>query len=209
MAPTESPGTANDKRLRDRLRRSPEARLGWLLDFARAEAPASEANFRKTWEILFFLQQTRTGVFFGDHPTSPARRSAVLHAHEHLRELFVELAHGRQFLFHAPDTFWSFTPPNPRRAGARVSARIARANDQDIVPKQLPAAVVFKALDLLDEVGADRLKACPLVGSHGPCGKIFLAHGRKKFCTPQHAQKASFQAYLTRGGDTARKAARR
>jgi hypothetical protein len=198
----ESPGYANDPRLVAKLRRSPEARLRWLLQFSQADAVKSDTDFRKTFEVLMYFQG---GAFWGNHPISGDKCARVLEVQRHLRQLFIEMANGRPFHFDAPSSFWAFTPPPPRSSGARVSARIDRLHSQKVMRGELPAAVVFKTIDLLDEVGADRLKACPLVVAGETCGTIFLARGRKTYCKPQHAQKAANVKYWKTGGEEKRK----
>ena len=53
------------------------------------------------------------------------------------------------------------------------------------------------------------MKACPLLEGDARCGLMFLARGNQKFCMFKHTQKASFRAYLKRGGDVIRKRERK
>ena len=58
--------------------------------------------------------------------------------------------------------------------------------------------IILLAVRLLDQVGAQRLRACPTSG----CGRIFLASRRQKYCTIEHAQGAAWSAYIARQGGT-------
>ena len=58
--------------------------------------------------------------------------------------------------------------------------------------------IVLLAVRLLDQVGAQRLKACPTAG----CGHIFLARRRQKYCSTKHAQSAAWSAYIRSIGGT-------
>jgi hypothetical protein len=180
--------------------------LEWLLRFSQKDIAAqSDAEMTEAFEVLSFVQ-TR---LMPHAPATERELSEVRRTHDLLRRLFEEMAHGRSFGFDAPETYWSFSPPPKRAPGSRTSDRITRLNDMRLMRQQMSPSAVFRTIDLLDAMGADRLTACPLEEGDGPCGKIFLAQGRQKFCTPQHAQKAAFQAYRARGGDVARKLARR
>src|SRR5262245_5439242 len=120
-------GGGNSPRARATLRRSPEARLRWLMSFALAAPPESEEAFSRAWDVLFFVQNGL--VFYGNHRARPEHRTAILAAHTALQELFLELAHGRSVHFHGAALFWTFTPPASRSAGARTSAPIRQASD--------------------------------------------------------------------------------
>jgi hypothetical protein len=195
----------NSSRLINILRGSPERRLRWLLEFSEADSEAfSENQLADFYSGLFFLQ---TGVGRSAATLNPAKRQAVLQTHHQLRGLFMELANGNNFAFDAPGISWWFKPPKPRQAGMRSSGRIERLSDEGLGDSHLPAGIMFKAADLLDAIGADRLRACPLAlrETGGRCGQVFLANGRQRFCSAQHAQQSAFRAYLRRGGDIERK----
>jgi hypothetical protein len=79
-----------------------------------------------------------------------------------------------------------------------------------------PAALIHAAVDLLEHVGADRLKRCPFEGSSNsrdpsrsepPCKKLFLAdHRNKEFCTKRHASRTAYLKWWrdTMGGTRAK-----
>jgi hypothetical protein len=187
------------KRLKTLRERPQEEQLRWLLRFiAQDLSSLSEERWQEIHNGLFNLQ---TKVRGWGSPPSARRRAYVLETQGHLRECFTELANGRKYSFYAPRIQWFFEPPGPRPSGARVSGRITRWNEVQVT--QMHTALIFYAIDLLDAVGPDRLKACHF-GTE-PCGKLFIARRRQKFCSPDHARRAAWRAYLDRGGEQARK----
>jgi hypothetical protein len=50
-------------------------------------------------------------------------------------------------------------------------------------------------VDDLNDIGADRLRACQLETDGHVCGIVFLATRRQVFCGPRHAQTAASRAY--------------
>lgn len=186
----------------------PEEKVRWLLRFVQLDlAAASDADWETVHEGLFRLIRPRS-VGYG-HPPSDRARRQMSATHEELRRCFTELAVGRKYYYTAPSIMWSFAPPASRPAGARTSDPITRANELE-VGTNYDASLVFLVIDLLNSIGADRLKACSYRRSaeESTCGRIFIAQRRQKFCSAEHAQKAAWRAYLQRGGDIERKRTR-
>jgi len=71
----------------------------------------------------------------------------------------------------------------------------------------LPTQLLFAAADLLDRLGADRLKVCPLKVDEKTCRRLFLARRAQKFCSRQHAARAAWLRWLHRhhGGTRAKR----
>jgi len=70
----------------------------------------------------------------------------------------------------------------------------------------LRTRLVLACADLLDRLGADRLKRCPLKVNDKSCGRLFLARRAQKFCSRQHASRAAWLRWLQRhhGGTRAK-----
>lgn len=71
----------------------------------------------------------------------------------------------------------------------------------------LPTQLLFAAADLLDRLGVDRLKVCPLKVSGRNCQRLFLARRAQKFCSRQHAARAAWLRWLQKhhGGTRAKR----
>jgi hypothetical protein len=188
-----------------RLPKGTEARVCWLLAFSRIPlAQVSRPGWRTMWDGLW-LTQSGQPVRVG--PPADSRR-VIAETQEALRDCVEALARGRTATFMAPSLQWVFRPPRRRSPGARTSEKIARWSELNLNWRALPVAVVFRFIDLLDEVGADRLRACPLPITGRECGELFLARRRQVYCSSAHARRAAWEAYLARGADVQRKLSR-
>ena len=127
---------------------------------------------------------------------TPPHPDAIAEAHRHLHDCIEALATGRACAVVTPATVWQILPPESP-PGARYSAPITRQSAARQQAKHMPSMVVLAFLDDLNVVGADRLRACPLVEKNGQrCGRIFLAkHRRERYCERKHAQLAAWLKY--------------
>jgi hypothetical protein len=186
-----------------RLGRDPDSRVRWLIAFAGLDVgKLSEAAWRRAWEGVWLLQSgQRVRV------PPPPSRGPVIKAQQTLREAVEALSCGRPYELLVPELIWTLSPAIRRAPGVRRSASIARRSlELSRTRFALPAALNFALVDLLNQVGADRLRRCPLELAGGAaCGVIFLAERRQTYCSPRHASAAAWHAYLSRGGDVARK----
>jgi len=113
-------------------------------------------------------------------------------AQRELREFFTALARDQLYEMRPVEGAWVFG-----RAEGRVPLHRAFSGP-------LTAQLLFTAEALLNRAGPDRLRSCPFTptGATSPCGAIFLAERRQKYCIEEHANKASWRAYWQRKGGT-------
>jgi hypothetical protein len=128
-------------------------------------------------------------------PMMPPHPDAIAETHLHLRKCIEALANGRHYTVLTPATVWQLLPPEASRG--RQSSPITRHSSAGWSAKHMPSMTVLALVEDLNVIGADRLRACPLVKKDGQrCGVIFLArHRRQRYCIPEHAQAAAWQAY--------------
>jgi hypothetical protein len=178
-----------------RIGRTPEARVRWFLRFAARDlAGLSPPARRAAWDGVFAVQ-SRQPVRVGLSALGEAALEATQKA---LRDAIADFANGRCHDLWVPDMTWTFRPPVRRPTGARVSAPITRESPEAQTGRYvMPSAVVIAFVDDLNRIGADRLRACPLVIEEKRCGQIFLATRGQRFCTPRHAQAAAWQKYAS------------
>jgi hypothetical protein len=120
----------------------------------------------------------------------------VPQAQHALREAIEAFANGLPDAVYVPETTFSLFPPRRRKPRTRQSGRITREIGQRMYAAAVtPALVVLAFVDDLNEIGADRLRACPLETGGKTCGVIFVAARRQKYCCVKHAQAASWQEY--------------
>jgi len=138
-------------------------------------------------------------------PTVPttAERRTISRALRALSECLTNLAAGKEYACDVPAGQRVFSPPQ-RRGNGRGHAVIGTR-----FFVRGPAAVIHAVIDMLEHVGADRLKRCPFPGSpqERPCGRLFLAkHRREVFCTRRHAKRAAYLNWWrdTKGGTRAK-----
>jgi hypothetical protein len=113
----------------------------------------------------------------------------IVRAQTALRECLGNLADGREYECDVPAGHRVFSPPL-RRGNGRGRAVIGTR-----FFVRGPAALVHAAVDMLEHVGADRLKRCPFPGSaqEAACGLLFLAaHRNQEFCSRRHATRAAY-----------------
>jgi hypothetical protein len=173
-----------------RIGRTPEARVRWLLAFARVDvARLSETKRRAAWDGVFAVQ-SRQPV------RVPPRVDTLATTQDTLREALVALATGSPYNLWVPGMTWTLRPPTPRPAGRRRSDPIVRESvEAKITRDAMPAMVVQALVDDLNAIGADRLRACPLETDSTRCGVMFLATRRQRYCSRRHAQAAAWQTY--------------
>jgi len=179
--------------------RTPEGRVRLVLRFATGNLPPLTAASVGARNAAGGMLAALAG-----YPPFPLPPSDLLdETHARLRHCVEELAGGRPCGVYVPEGGWMLHPPARRRAGARASAPIVRRWD---APRQgwkhLPAVVIFRLVDDLNAIGADRLRGCALEAEGGQrCGVIFLASRRQLFCSVQHAQAAAWQRYQPKRKD--------
>lgn len=70
----------------------------------------------------------------------------------------------------------------------------------------LGTQIFLRTLDLLDEVGCDRLRRCPYSpGGKLVCGCVFVKRKGQRFCCRDHSQAAAYDAWVKRGMPRGRK----
>jgi hypothetical protein len=191
------------------LGQTPEARVQWLIDFATRDLAALSAReWVRTWRALFrLLGGFGLGRGFAADepgwgaPLTKTQRLSTEMIQLAVRGLLEDLAHGRPHGCDVAVRYFGFSPPPRRPTGQRVSGRIERTlpwgREVDSV-----SAAVLRTVELLDEIGADRLRACE-------CGRLFLAVRRQRHCSREHANRAAWRAHMAREGVAeARKLAR-
>ena len=178
---------------RQRIGRTPDARVRWLLAFARVDvARLSEAERRAAWDRVFAVQ-SRQPVRVPPHVETLATTQDTL------REALAALATGSPYNLWVPGMTWTLQPPTPRPSGRRRSDPIVRESvEAKIMRGTMPAMVVQALVDDLNAIGADRLRACPLETDGTRCGVIFLATRRQRFCSRRHAQAAAWLTYSSK-----------
>ena len=191
-----------------------KSRLLWLLDFAQRDLESlDERQWAFTWRVLHRLY---FGGAIGERdpgwgtPLTVKQRQIIEDIHYRLGGLLQDLAHGRSHACNVKVMYSAFAPPPRRSPGSRDAGRIRRDRVTSTVYfgarglnlGDAISAAVLRTVDLLDEVGADRLRACW-------CGRLFLARGRRVHCSDRHARQAAWRAYISREGvAAARKLAR-
>jgi hypothetical protein len=157
-------------------RRGAEARVRWALRFRHLDlARCSERARHRAWAALVAWQTGRPAP--GTRPTA----DGVPETQQALRECVEALAQRLPDMVWMPETGWAIFPP--RRPGEPIT----RVQSDPGGGRLTPAAVVFQLVDDLNAIGAHRLRACPLETNGQPCGVIFLATRRQRFCSRRHA----------------------
>jgi hypothetical protein len=172
---------------------TPARRVRWVLQFASRELPAERAARQKAWAALYFMQTRQQATFIEEHDATVLDMT-----HRLLRTVVASLARGVPSTVMMPAAAWTLHPPARRAKGGRshTSANIGRTTSTGLDQRHMPSLVVWAFAEDLDSFGADRLRACPLERDGVRCGVIFLARGRKLFCSTPHAQAAAWQRYL-------------
>jgi len=169
---------------------TPEQRVRTIMEFAAADFDAMTPKDQIAWWGRLYALQTR------EPGRSMPNTPALAEAHRRLRDCIRELASRRAFVLYQPAMGWVLLPPSPRPKGTRHSECITREADAlRFAPQHMAPTLVSRLVDDLNEIGADRLRACPLKVDGHLCGKIFLATRRQTYCSPPHAQKAAWQSY--------------
>jgi hypothetical protein len=129
-------------------------------------------------------------------------RRRIVRAQAALRDCLTSLAERREYECRMPRGVRLFVPPPPRRkAGPRRPAFIQSI----FFGRDESARLIQAAVEMLNALGADRLKRCPFAGSthEPPCGKLFLAkRGSKTVCERRHAARTSYLKWWRKKGGT-------
>lgn len=176
-----------------RLGRTADARVRWLLAFARVDvARLSKAKRCAAWDGVFAVQ-SRQPVRVPPHPETLAATQQAL------RACIEALAHGRPYELWVPGLTWTVRPPPRRPTGARFSDPITRTSAESTAMRSaMPSTAVLALVDDLNAIGADRLRACPLEVDQKRCGLVFLATRGQRFCSRRHALAAAWQTYSSK-----------
>jgi hypothetical protein len=172
-----------------------ESKLRWLLAF-------TERSLKKLTDDDWTMLNTQLRYLVPHHPgerrevmpwppivPTLSGRRGIARAQKALRECLTNLAEQREYSCHVPAGQRIFLPPQHRGNGR------GRTVISTLFFVQGPAAVIHAAIDMLEYVGADRLKRCPFPGSptEPACGRLFLAkHRREAFCTRRHAKRDAY-----------------
>lgn len=196
---------------------SSERRIDWLLQFL--ERDAAEIAKAEWDELCGALNriigraiQRPAGRGYwrpwpwprADQPT--ARLVAeVIEAQRQLRECLFLVSRGQFYSGPPAEVSWLVLPladdknRRTRRPGRKAEGRGPHVRLGLEARGPLPVALVLAAVDLLNDVGADRLRACPLpLGEEEqqtPCGRLFLARRRQLYCTIPHARMAAWRRW--------------
>lgn len=186
-----------------------ESRLRWLLAFVRRPLRRLPDE---DWAVLHtqlrYLAPHHPGERHELLPWPPdipgkSERRLIVRAQQALGECLNNLAEGREYECAVPAGRRVFSPPQ-RRGNGRSRAVIGTR-----FFVRGPAALIHAAVDMLEHVGADRLKRCPFPGSaqEPACGRLFLAeHRNQAFCSRRHATRAAYLKWWreTKGGTRAK-----
>jgi hypothetical protein len=171
-----------------------DRQLRWLLEFATRDLGALSAEEWRDLldQIAFVLNRGPMGA--GLPPG--ANQHHVGEAQRELGDFFKALARGQLYETRPVEGAWVFARVE---GDPREERPLHRA-----FSGPLPAQLVLTAAALLDRAGPDRLRWCPFkpTGAGSPCGALFLAERRQKFCCREHAGKAAWRAYWQRIGGT-------
>src|SRR5262249_1165892 len=123
---------------------TPEKRLRWLVRFAQTDLDQEvpEAAWIEWWNFAFHLQSG--GSQYGSHPVDARRRQILREARQALHDCFRALSAGEAYTIYPERIQWIFEPDGDR---------VARSNELNVVTAHLRTQLVFRAIDLLDEVG--------------------------------------------------------
>lgn len=184
----------------EKIGRSALEQLAWIVGLSQQQVGDGAAydNWRWLW---FFSFEYRKHLFGGVSTPASVSKTVpeVKKALDSVRVLICGLADGKTVRF------------LPELGELGIDFRI----DED---KQLSrefrgpleTQVFFRTLDLLDEVGCDRLRRCPYYPPEGKavCGRVFVKRKGQRYCNREHAQAAAYDAWVTRGMPRGRKGAK-
>jgi hypothetical protein len=179
------------------LGRTENSYVKWLLAFIEKPLEGLEDPEWSTLltQLRFVAQHTAgTDNILPWPPVVPDEegRQAIRDAQRDLRTLLRSVAERREFGCDVPAGRWTFRPPSARPRGARQSAPIQRSYSAT------PSALILAVVDMLDHVGADRVRPCSFSKpDQPPCSRVFLAnHRNQTFCSPAlHRREAVQIAY--------------
>lgn len=132
---------------------------------------------------------------------TPEVRAEIASSQKSLRGIFEGLARSRQGFIDL-GTLKLLCRIGPEVLGSHGPRRLVRYFEGGLL-----ARVLLAALEQLQAVGADRLRVCPfqepgavviVTGQEG-CGRLFLAAKGQRYCSREHAVRASYLRWKDRG----------
>lgn len=170
--------------------RSALEQLAWIVDLSQQQVGDGAAY--DNWKWLFFFSFEYRKHLYGS-VTTPASVSKtvpeVKEALDDVRVLICGLADGKTVRF------------LPKLGKLGIDIRITEEKRLDREFRgPLGTQVFFRTLDLLDQVGCDRLRRCPYSpGEKLVCGQVFVKRKGQRYCCRDHSQAAAYDAWVKRG----------
>jgi hypothetical protein len=172
-----------------RGRETDEERLRWLFEVFPQHplSRASDRDWRHLWGRLNAIAEERPALAADVTPDRDQQRD-VQDAQKTIADMAAALAAREHYEFKDKGGIWTLEIHGPRM----VSGYTGR----------LSVMLLHAAKNLLGRVGPGKLMACPFQrrDDSKPCGKVFIARRRQKFCGREHAAAAAFQRYLQEHG---------
>jgi hypothetical protein len=184
-----------------------EARFDWFLQFremdlSRVRMPAVAELYRQWY---FIHRGTATEIPRG--VIHRRERDSMQEAQRDVGAFLEHMATTGMYLHVVRDrplTQWNFYRPGSAIADAFGPLEPGRLVRQFY--GSLGEEMILYCADLLQALGANRLKACPLaVGGKDPCGRLFLARRSQKFCCRKHAVHAAVKKFYDKRGGRAKR----
>lgn len=173
--------------------------LAWIVDHSQRTLGFWEALDKWRW-LYFFAQPALRYVWMVTHvPEKPdAQKKIVADVQDALttvKTLISGLADGRAVNLSPESGDLTF---NIRQDAKGRLLREYRG--------PLGTQVFLRTLDLLNEVGCDRLRRCPYSrDGKRVCGRLFVKRKGQRFCCREHSQAAAYDAWVKRGMPRGRK----
>jgi hypothetical protein len=172
----------------------------WLLSFARVDLERLSATRRRRLidELMALVYGGRIAPpapTVQDIVTAKQELGGFLNAIAHRNFYQVRSREGRRLSV----TFMPLVNTKaPRPTTKKDPGRGPRFKLVQTIGGDLAVSLVQRAATLLQQVGVDRLMACPWTPERGghPCGVLFLARSRKLFCRVEHSRAAAYRAWV-------------
>jgi hypothetical protein len=183
-----------------RIGRTPRKRLEWLVDsflgnpLLKEEYPTKTERTDLYFELLAFFLDQRPGLL-------------ALPYHFEIppdRQDWEELADVPSNLEYRLSSLVANNDLGPLESRGHWLFRLAPTRNKPIHVIKIYTAPLLEVLllvasDLIETVGAHKLRTCPQLIGTVPCGRLFVAKRRQKFCSIQHARIAAYLAWKQRG----------
>ncbi len=143
------------------------------------------------------LLEKADNLTFAIHTTTatPKDRREMFKAQQTLRGLLEALVRGalHRVRLGRVEVFFPATRGGPAHEAAQIPRRYSGS---------LVAQMTLATLDYLKAVGLRRVRRCPYPDDESlgkPCGQLFLAVRRQRYCSPEHTRLAMYLRWRKRG----------